>query len=148
MGSEEIDETPTGVLASGGDRGRLGQRNHQLVDGASPGKGMCFCTLGGRGRQTSHRRPHLRLQKRVRDTPSRCLARSGWAALSQLRCDQRAEFQHPAPHGLIGDVEPTLGEQFLHVSVVQREAEIKPHRMLNDLGRKAMTAIRKRSHGS
>jgi len=71
MGSEEIDETPTGVLASGGDRGRLGQRNHQLVDGASPGKGMCFCTLGGRGRQTSHRRPHLRLQKRVRDTPSR-----------------------------------------------------------------------------
>jgi hypothetical protein len=45
MGSEEIDETPTGVLASGGDPGRLGQRNHQLVDGASPGKGMCFCTL-------------------------------------------------------------------------------------------------------
>jgi hypothetical protein len=71
-----------------------------------------------------------------------------WAALSQLRCDQRAEFQHPAPHRLIGDVEPTLGEQFLHVSVAQREAEIKPHRMLNDLGRKAMTAIRKRSHGS
>ena len=51
MGSEEIDETPTGVLASGGDPGRLGQRNHQLVDGASPGKGMCFCTLGGRGRK-------------------------------------------------------------------------------------------------
>jgi hypothetical protein len=51
MGSEEIDETPTGVLASGGDRGRLGQRNHQLVDGASPGKGMSFCTLGGRGRK-------------------------------------------------------------------------------------------------
>ena len=51
MGSEEIDETPTDVLASGGDRGRLGQRNHQLVDGASPGKGMCFCTLGGRGRK-------------------------------------------------------------------------------------------------
>ena len=51
MGSEEIDETPTGVFASGGDPGRLGQRNHQLVDGASPGKGMCFCTLGGRGRK-------------------------------------------------------------------------------------------------
>ena len=31
MGSEEIDETPTGVFASGGDRSRLGQRNHQLV---------------------------------------------------------------------------------------------------------------------
>ena len=59
-----------------------------------------------------------------------------------------AEFQHPAPHRFIGDVEPTLGEQFLHVSVAQREADIKPHRVLNDPGRKAMTAIRKLSHGS
>jgi hypothetical protein len=31
-----------------------------------------------------------------------------------------------------------LGEQFLHVSVAQGEAEIKPDRVLNDLGRKAM----------
>jgi hypothetical protein len=25
-----------------------------------------------------------------------------WAALPQLACDQRAEFQHPAPHRFIG----------------------------------------------
>jgi hypothetical protein len=79
------------------------------------------------------------------EVPSRARA---WAALPQLARDHRAEFQHPAPHRFIGDVEPTLGEQFLHVSVAQGEAEIKPDRMLNDLGRKAMTAIRKRSHGS
>jgi hypothetical protein len=46
-----------------------------------------------------------------------------WAALPQLARDQRAEFQHPAPHRFIGDFEPTLGEQFLHVSVAQGEAE-------------------------
>ena len=69
--------------------------------------------------------------------PSRARA---WAALPQLARDQRAEFQHPAPHRFIGDVEPTLGEQFLHVSVAQGEAEIKPDRVLNDLGREAMAA--------
>src|SRR5271169_6644760 len=54
-----------------------------------------------------------------------------WAALPQLACDRRAEFQHPAPHRFIRDVVPTLGEQFLHVSVAQREAETKPDRVLN-----------------
>ena len=79
------------------------------------------------------------------EVPSRARA---WAALPQLARDQRAEFQHPAPHRFIRDVEPTLGEQFLHVSVAQGEGEIKPDRVLNDLGRKAMAAIRKMSHGS
>jgi hypothetical protein len=49
---------------------------------------------------------------------------------------------------LFKDVETALGEQLLHVSVAQGEAEIKPDRVLNDLGRKAMPAIRKLSHGS
>ena len=76
------------------------------------------------------------------EVPSRARA---WAPLPQLARDQRAEFQHLAPHLFIGDAEPTLGEQFLHVSVAQGEAEIKPDRVLNDLGRKA---IRKLDHGS
>src|SRR5271155_6196096 len=71
-----------------------------------------------------------------------------WAALPQLARDQRAEFQHPAPHRFTRDVEPTLGQQFLHVSVAQGEAEIKPDRVLDDLGREAMAAIRKLNHGS
>ena len=54
-----------------------------------------------------------------------------WAALPQLGRDQRAELQHPAPHRFIGDVEPTLGEHFLHVSAAQGELEIKPNRVLN-----------------
>jgi hypothetical protein len=44
--------------------------------------------------------------------------------------------------------QPNPPAQFLHVPVAQGEAEIKPDRVLNDLGWKAMTAIQKRSHGS
>jgi hypothetical protein len=68
--------------------------------------------------------------------------------LPQLARDQRTEFQHPAPHRFVGDVEPTLGEHFLPLSVAQGEAEIKSDRVLKDLGRKAMAAIRKLSHAS
>ena len=45
----------------------------------------------------------------------------------------------------IGDVEPTLGRQFLDVSVAQREAEIQPDRVLDDLRREALTAVGERS---
>ena len=34
--------------------------------------------------------------------------------------NRRAELQHPTPHRFIGDVEPALGQQFLHVAVAQR----------------------------
>ena len=37
------------------------------------------------------------------EVPSRARA---WAALPQLACDQRAEFQHPAPHHFIRDLDP------------------------------------------
>ena len=45
-----------------------------------------------------------------------------------MTANRRAELQHPTPHRFIGDVEPALGEQFLHVAVAQREAEIEPDR--------------------
>ena len=53
----------------------------------------------------------------------------------------RAEFQHPAPHRFIGDVDPTLGQQFLDVAVAQGEAEIQPDRVLDDLRREAMAVV-------
>jgi hypothetical protein len=48
----------------------------------------------------------------------------------------------------MGDVEPALGEQFLHVAVAQRKAEIEPDRVLDDLGRKTMAAIAEWSHAA
>src|SRR3977135_2926877 len=44
----------------------------------------------------------------------------------------RAEFQNPAPHRLIGDIETAFGEELFHVAVAQGEPEIKPNRMLDD----------------
>jgi hypothetical protein len=60
---------------------------------------------------------------------------------SQPSCDHRSELQHPAPDGLIGDVEPTLGEEILYVSITEREAQVEPHSMLNDNWRKAVAAV-------
>jgi len=47
---------------------------------------------------------------------------------------------------LIRDVEPSFGEEFLDIAVVQGEAEIQPYCVLDDLGRKVMTAVAERSH--
>jgi hypothetical protein len=49
----------------------------------------------------------------------------------------RAEFQNPAPHRLIGDIETAFGEELFHVAVAQGEPEIKPNRMLDDRWREA-----------
>src|SRR6516162_7935869 len=68
--------------------------------------------------------------------------------LAQPSRNRRAELQHPTPHRFIGDVEPALGQQFLHVAIAQREAEIEPDRVLDDLGRKTMAAIAERSHAA
>jgi hypothetical protein len=38
-------------------------------------------------------------------------------------------------------VEPSFGEQFLDIAGAQGEPEIKPDRVLDDLGRVAMAAI-------
>jgi hypothetical protein len=50
------------------------------------------------------------------------------AAPPQPPPDGRPELQHPAPDGFVGDVEPTLGEQLLDVSVAEREAQVEPDR--------------------
>src|SRR5215471_4636503 len=55
--------------------------------------------------------------------------------------DHRAEFQHPTPDGFVGDVEPPLGEEFLDVTIAQREAQVEPDRMLDDYRRKAVAAV-------
>ena len=63
------------------------------------------------------------------------------AATPQPPRDQRAELQHPAPDGFVGDIEPTLGQQILDVSVAEREAQVEPDRMLDDNGRKPVTTV-------
>ncbi len=68
------------------------------------------------------------------------------ATLAQPSRDRGTELQHPAPHRFIGDVEPSVGQQLLDIAVGQGEPEIKPDRVLDDLGREAMAAVAERSH--
>ena len=84
----------------------------------------------------------------IRTCSPRCSIAWPRPTLAQPSRNRRAELQHPTPHRFIGDVEPALGEQFLHVAVAQREAEIEPDRVLDDLGRKTMAAIAERSHAA
>src|SRR5271166_2323510 len=68
------------------------------------------------------------------------------ATLAQPSRDRGTELQNPAPHRFVGDVEPSVGQQLLDIAIAQGEAEIKPDRVLDDLGREAMAAVAERSH--
>jgi hypothetical protein len=57
------------------------------------------------------------------------------ATPTQPSRDRVTEFQHPAPHRFVGDVETSFGQQFLDVAVAQGKAQIQPDRVLDDLGR-------------
>ena len=63
------------------------------------------------------------------------------AAPSKPSRDHRSKLQHPASDGLIGYVEPALGEEILDVSVPEREAQVKPDSMLDDNRRKPVTTV-------
>ena len=47
---------------------------------------------------------------------------------------------------LVGDINPAFGQQLLDIAVAQGEANIKPDRVLDDLGREGMTPVAERSH--
>ncbi len=64
-----------------------------------------------------------------------------WTALSQLARDPGPEFQNPAPHRFIGNLQAALGEELLDVAVAQCEPQIKPDRVLDDRRREAMSAV-------
>jgi hypothetical protein len=64
--------------------------------------------------------------------------------LAQSSRDRRTELQHLSPIRFVRDVEPSFGQEFLDIAIAQGEAEIQPDRVLNDLGRKAMTAVAER----
>jgi hypothetical protein len=59
---------------------------------------------------------------------------------------RRSKLQHPATDRFIGDLEPTLGEEFVHIAVAQGEAEIEPDRVLDNRRRKAVATIGEQGH--
>jgi len=51
------------------------------------------------------------------------------------------KLQTPLPDGLMGDVDTAFAQQFLHVTIAQREAVIEPDPMADDLAGKAVMFV-------
>ena len=54
------------------------------------------------------------------------------ATAAKLSSKQRSELQHPASDRLVGDIQPTLGEQILDITEAEGEANIEPNGVPND----------------
>src|ERR1700730_10810620 len=67
-------------------------------------------------------------------------------AFAQIRCDLGSKMVHPASHGLIGHQDTTLSKQILNIPEAQGEPDIKPDRLLDNLGREAVAAIADLGH--
>jgi len=72
----------------------------------------------------------------------------GGSAAAQLAGDRRAEFQNPAPHRFVGDIEPPLGQKLFDIAVAEREPQIQPYRMPDYSRRKPVPAVRELDHPS
>jgi hypothetical protein len=75
--------------------------------------------------------------------PGRVGLRPAFAKISR---DLGSKMVHPAAHRLIGDHDPTLGQQILNVTETQGEPDIKPDRQLDNLGREAVATIADLGH--
>src|SRR5260370_32509013 len=60
--------------------------------------------------------------------------------------NHRSEFQYPTADALVGEVEPTLRKQLLHVAIAQGEAQGEPNHVLNPGRREPAPAIGHRNH--
>src|ERR1700747_95027 len=56
-----------------------------------------------------------------------------------------AKFACPLPHGFVADNDAAGRQQLLHHAKTEREAEIQPHRMTDDLGRDTISGVARAS---
>jgi hypothetical protein len=62
-------------------------------------------------------------------------------ALAQFRCNDRSEMIPPASDYLVRNHNSALGEQILDVTKAEREPEIEPDRLVNDLRREPISGV-------
>ena len=63
------------------------------------------------------------------------------ATLAQVGCDDGSEIIHPPPDGLERDHNPALGEQVFDIAEAEREPEVQPNRLVNDLRREPVARV-------
>jgi hypothetical protein len=64
-----------------------------------------------------------------------------WTGFAKIGRDLRSKMVHPTPHRLIGNHDSTFRQQTLNVTEAQGEPDIKPDRLLDNLGREPVAAI-------
>jgi hypothetical protein len=64
----------------------------------------------------------------------------GWtrASMRKSSCEQRPKLQDPSSHRLVGDIQPALSQHIFNVAIAEREPDIEPHGVPDDLGRELM----------
>src|SRR5215472_16089570 len=62
-------------------------------------------------------------------------------AATDLVGEWLAKFARPLPHGFVTDNDAARGQQLLHHAKTEREAEIQPNGITDDLGREAISGI-------
>ena len=62
-------------------------------------------------------------------------------AATDLIGEPLAEFARPLPHGFVADDDATRGQQLLHHAQPERETEVQPDGMADDLGREAIPGV-------
>ncbi len=68
------------------------------------------------------------------------------SAPPELASETRTELQHPAPDRLVRDVQPALGEKVLDIPEAEREPEIQPDGVSDDLGREPVATVGRALH--
>jgi hypothetical protein len=63
-----------------------------------------------------------------------------------VACDLRAELDRPTADGLAADLNAARRQQLLHISQAQREAEIEPDRLADNVRREPVTLALDRQH--
>ena len=80
--------------------------------------------------------PATDLDDHLVKVPARTGART---ATTEIVRNQPAKLQEPASSRLVRNIDVMLGQKILDVTERRRESGVEPDRMLDDLGRKAMT---------
>src|SRR5207245_4441188 len=70
------------------------------------------------------------------------VAGTGQPATDLVR-ERLAELERPLPHGLVADGDAAGGGQLLDHPQGEREAEVEPDRVADDLGREAVAGVRR-----
>ena len=67
---------------------------------------------------------------------------------AQVAGEGGPELQSPAPNRFVRGLDAALGQEFLDIAVAEREAELEPDCMLDDLGRELVAGVGDGLHGA